>query len=152
MPGSRLQVSHSVPFPMKRLVASTDPALPQLHVDLLDTLCLLAFSLADSPWARITPYARYAGGWAGGSGALSLCAPLPFRVGLVRALDHRLVSGVPGGSASSNLRLPYEVKPYHYLFLRLRRVINGDLRSTSSSCARCLETTCQCSAFACSAH
>ena len=90
MPGSRLQVSHSVAFPMKRLVASTDPALPQLHVDLLDTLCLLAFSLADSSWARITPYARYAGGWAGGSGALSLCAPLPFRVGLVRALDHLL--------------------------------------------------------------
>jgi hypothetical protein len=113
MPSSRLQVSHGVAFPMERLVASTDPALPQLHVDLLDPLCLLAISLVDSSWARITSYSRYAGGWAGGSGGVSLCAPLPFRVGLVRALDRRFSSGVPGGSASSNLRLLYEVIPYH---------------------------------------
>jgi hypothetical protein len=49
MPGSRLQVSHSVTFPMKGLVAPSDPALPQLHVDLLYPLRLPAFSLAAVP-------------------------------------------------------------------------------------------------------
>ena len=46
MPGSRLQVSHSVALPMKSLVAPSDPTLPQLHVDLLYSLPLPAFSLA----------------------------------------------------------------------------------------------------------
>ena len=54
MPGSRLQVSHSVTLPMKSLVATPDPTLPQLHVDLLYSLHLprgrtRAFSLASVP-------------------------------------------------------------------------------------------------------
>jgi hypothetical protein len=102
MPGSRLHVSHSVTLPMKSLVAPSDPALPQLHVDLLYSLCLPAFSFANWSRVRATSHLRYASGWAGG-GDVSLCAALPFRVGLVRALDHRF--RVPGSSASSNLRL-----------------------------------------------
>src|SRR6267154_2529526 len=38
MPGSRLQVLHSVTFPMKSLVTPSDPTLPQLHVDLVRAL------------------------------------------------------------------------------------------------------------------
>ena len=45
VPGSRLQVSHSVTFPMKSLVTPSNPTLPQLHVDLLYPLRLPAFSL-----------------------------------------------------------------------------------------------------------
>ena len=46
MPRSRLQVSHSVTFPMKRLVTPSNPTLPQLHVDLLYAFRVPAFSLA----------------------------------------------------------------------------------------------------------
>jgi hypothetical protein len=46
VPGSRLQVSHGVTFPMKSLVTPSNPTLPQLHVDLLYPLRLQAFSLA----------------------------------------------------------------------------------------------------------
>lgn len=102
MPGGRLQVSHRVALPMKRLVAPPDPTLPQLHVDLLYALHLPAHASADWPRVRAASHLRYAGGWAGGSGA-SLGPALPFRVGLVRALDHRI--GVPGGGARRNLRL-----------------------------------------------
>jgi hypothetical protein len=79
MPGSRLQVSHSVTFPMKSLVTPSDPTLPQLHVDLLYSLRLPAFSLAAVPataaaatdaaaaavdWFRVrtTSHLRYASG------------------------------------------------------------------------------------------
>ena len=86
MPGSRLQVSHSVAFPMKSLVTPSDPTLPQFHVDLLYSLRRLpAFSLAaaavpataaatgaaastatvvDSDWFRVrtTSHLRYASG------------------------------------------------------------------------------------------
>lgn len=49
MPGSRLQVSHSITLPMKSLVTPSNPTLPQLHVDLLYSLRLPAFSLATVP-------------------------------------------------------------------------------------------------------
>jgi hypothetical protein len=78
MPGSRLQVSHGVTFPMKSLVTPSDPTLPQLHVDLLYSLRLPAFSLAAVPtaaaaataatsvvdWFRVrtTSHLRYASG------------------------------------------------------------------------------------------
>jgi hypothetical protein len=78
MPGSRLQVSHSVTFPMKSLVTPSDPTLPQLHVDLLYSLPLPAFSLAAAvpataaaaasasavDWFRVrtTSHLRYASG------------------------------------------------------------------------------------------
>jgi hypothetical protein len=75
MPGSRLQVSHSVTFPMKGLVTPSDPTLPQLHVDLLYSLRLPVFSLAAVPataatastvvdWFRVrtTSHLRYASG------------------------------------------------------------------------------------------
>lgn len=79
MPGSRLQVSHGVSFPMKSLVTPSDPTLPQLHVDLLYSLRLPAFSLAVVPptaaaaataatsvvdWFRVqtTSHLRYASG------------------------------------------------------------------------------------------
>ena len=85
MPGSCLQVSHSVTFPMKRLVTPSDPTLPQLHVDLLYSLRLPAFSPAAVPaiatvaavstvvveWFTVRPtgHLRYASGtWAGGRG------------------------------------------------------------------------------------
>ena len=104
VPGGRLHVPHSVALPMKRLVTPPDPTLPQLHVDLLYALGLPGISSADRSRVRAASHMRYASGWAGGSG-VSLGAALPFRVGLVRALDHRI--GVPGSGASdgSNLRL-----------------------------------------------
>jgi len=88
MPGGRLQVSHGVAFPVKGLVAPSRPTLPQLHVNLLDPLGLPAFFLVDRSRVRTTSRLRHASGWARGS--VSLCAALPLRVGLVRALDHLL--------------------------------------------------------------
>ena len=104
MPGGRLHVAYSVALPMKRLVTPPDPTLPQLHVNLLYALGLPGISPADWSRVRAASHLRYASGWAGGSG-VSLGAALPFRVGFVRALDHRI--GVSGSSASgrSNLRL-----------------------------------------------
>lgn len=105
MPGGRLQVSHGVTFPVKRLVTPPDPTFPQLHVNLLDSLCLTAFfSFVHRSRIRETSHLRYASRWAGGSDVSSPRAALPFRVGFVLALDYRL--GVPGSSssASSDLR------------------------------------------------
>jgi hypothetical protein len=73
VPGSRLQVSHGVTFPMKSLVTPSNPTLPQLHVDLLYPLRLQAFSLAAIlpaaaatavHWFRVrtTSHLRYVGG------------------------------------------------------------------------------------------
>jgi hypothetical protein len=104
VPGGRLQVSHGVALPMKGLVAAPRPTLPQPHVDLLDPLRLPPSFLVDWPRVRTTSHLRYASGWAGRRDLL--CAALPFRVGLVRTLDHLL--GVPGSHtspSSSSLRL-----------------------------------------------
>jgi hypothetical protein len=62
MPGGRLQVSHGVALPMKRLVAPSRPTLPQPHVDLLDPLGLPAFFLVDRSRVWTTSHLRHASG------------------------------------------------------------------------------------------
>jgi hypothetical protein len=117
MPGGRLQVPHGVAFPMKGLVAPSCPTLPQPHVDPLDALGLAAFFLDDRSRVRTTSRLRHASGWAGRR--VSLCAALPLRVGLVRALDHLL--GVPG-SSRTNTRGSSSLRSPRFIFRRLPHI------------------------------